>query len=97
MRDWADNLPSHEIRGGVESGAAPAANREVVASCMIVHECLIFRLKDQAASRIWTMAKVPQLVAILEKRIQRGDYALGGLPTELELAADVGVSRMIAG
>jgi DNA-binding LacI/PurR family transcriptional regulator len=42
------------------------------------------------------MAKYAQFTAILEKRIRRGDYAITGLPTEQELAAEIGVSRMTA-
>jgi len=42
------------------------------------------------------MAKYEQLAGVLERRIRRGDYTLNGLPTELELAEEVGVSRMTA-
>src|SRR5260370_10910563 len=42
------------------------------------------------------MPKYSQFAGVLEKRIRRGDYALGGLPTEQRLAEEIGVSRMTA-
>jgi len=42
------------------------------------------------------MPKYIQFATMLEKRILRGDYTLDGLPTEQELADEVGVSRMTA-
>lgn len=40
------------------------------------------------------MAKFNTIAAWLEERLARGDYALGGLPGERELAAEAGVTRM---
>jgi len=42
------------------------------------------------------MAKIATITNVLERRIIRGDYALRDLPTENELASEVGVSRMTA-
>lgn len=42
------------------------------------------------------MSKGDDLREILEKRIRYGDYLLSGVPTERELAAETGVSRMTA-
>lgn len=42
------------------------------------------------------MAKYSQYAEILETRIRRGDYSLRELPTEQELADEVGASRMTA-
>jgi LacI family transcriptional regulator len=42
------------------------------------------------------MAKVDRIVALLETRISRGDYALRPMPAENRLATEVGVSRMTA-
>jgi hypothetical protein len=42
------------------------------------------------------MAKVDKIVAVLEIRIARGDYAMRPVPPESRLAAEVGVSRMTA-
>ncbi|HEX4123581.1 MAG TPA: GntR family transcriptional regulator, partial [Tepidisphaeraceae bacterium] len=42
------------------------------------------------------MAKVDNCIRVLETRIRRGDYALRELPTESELADEIGTSRMTA-
>lgn len=42
------------------------------------------------------MAKVDQIVALLEGRIARGDYTLRPIPAEVRLASETGVSRMTA-
>ena len=52
---------------------------------------IVFSLHPQIAIEIMKHIRIANL---LERRIQKGDYALTGIPAERELADDIGVSRV---